>query len=227
MAKSTVIFQCAACRTIVGDSLALVRADEAREHVTLSAACNLRVNKAHARAKAARASPDAFNELACAGPDCSNVLGKQWLLTSAEMDELRGLFTLETAKLLTYEPGAATSTVESETEDGRAVLAPGHGAGPGLDIPSAAQVDALTAELVKLQEVMLHFDERLESLEEFKLAAEVAGQAAAQAAVAHDGVKSAKDLAAAAAAAAAAAVKATAAGETDGGESSPSKRARR
>lgn len=163
--SSFIIFQCASCRRILGDSLALTSADEDLRHITLRGACGI------VRGPCAQTSQDGkdlgstFHELFCEG--CNALLGKVYLTTAPHMDAARNLFTLSTEALESYELGSYDHTCE--LPPGMVVTGAAAAAG-GEDAAAAAAAggappQAVQMELTKLQNMMLVFHDRISTLE--------------------------------------------------------------
>lgn len=166
--SSFIVFQCASCRRILGDSLALTSADEDLRHITLRGACGI------VRSPCAQTSQDGkdlgstFHELFCEG--CNALLGKVYLTTAPHMDAARNLFTLSTDALESYELGSYDHTCElppglMAAAAAAATAAEGEGAEDATGGAAGAPPQAVQIELTKLQNMMLVFHDRISSLE--------------------------------------------------------------
>ncbi|BFZ63626.1 hypothetical protein YB2330_004757 [Saitoella coloradoensis] len=139
-----VIFQCASCRTIVGDSYAHITSHIDLNTFTLSSAPNITIRDP-ILLSTDDGSPDkgcTYSELACAG--CEATLGKMYRTTLRTLDEIRDMYTISLPAATLYEVGTTSSNVE---------------------IPQGASGTYLLDKLTKLQSLVVALHERLESLE--------------------------------------------------------------
>ena len=158
-AASSIVFQCASCRRIVGDSLALTSADEDLRHITLRGACGI------VRGPCPRTSEDGkdlgstFHELFCEG--CNALVGKAYLTTPPPLDAARNLFTLSTDALESFELGRYDHTCELPAH----LLLPPPGSSPAEEEAPGLPSGQVQLELTKLQNMMLVFHDRISTLE--------------------------------------------------------------
>jgi len=169
VASGSIVFQCAACRRIVGDSLGLTSADEDLRHITLRGACGIVRGPCPRTSEEGKDLGSTFHELFCEG--CNALLGKVYLTTPASLDGARNLFTLSTDALESFELGTYDHTCElpahlmptppAVSREGAEAAAAAAGAG-GEGGPSQA---AVQLELTKVQNMMLVFHDRISCLE--------------------------------------------------------------
>ncbi|GAB5034103.1 Hypothetical protein NocV09_01700650 [Nannochloropsis oceanica] len=165
-ASGSIVFLCAACRRIVGDSLGLTSADEDLRHITLHGACGIVRGPCPRTSEEGKDLGSTFHELFCEG--CNALLGKVYLTTPAPLDGARNLFTLSTDALESFELGNYDHTCElpahlmptppAASREGAEIAAGGGGEGGP---PHAA----MQLELTKVQNMMLVFHDRISSLE--------------------------------------------------------------
>lgn len=103
------VFSCASCRTIVGDSCSLVDTNEQLQTVTLSGASNVSRLKERLTSDSPADEGSSYNELQCEG--CRAVLGKFYLTTPRALDVIREQFSFLVDKLQSYEIGRVSQGV--------------------------------------------------------------------------------------------------------------------
>lgn len=171
-ASGSIVFQCAACRRIVGDSLGLTSADEDLRHITLRGACGIVRGPCPRTSEEGKDLGSTFHELFCEG--CNALLGKVYLTTPAPLDGARNLFSLSTDALESFELGTYDHICELPAHlmpNPPAASREGAEAG-GEGGPSQA---AVQLELTKVQNMMLVFHDRISSLERALKAATTGG----------------------------------------------------
>ncbi|ODQ51009.1 hypothetical protein SAICODRAFT_31532 [Saitoella complicata NRRL Y-17804] len=139
-----VIFQCASCRTIIGDSYAHITSHIDLNTFTLSSAPNITIREPILLSTDDESADKGctYSELACAG--CEATLGKMYRTTLRTLDEIRDMYTISLPAATLYEVGTTNSNV---------------------DIPQGASGTYLLDKLTKLQSLVVALHERLESLE--------------------------------------------------------------
>ncbi|EWM29646.1 protein mis18-alpha [Nannochloropsis gaditana] len=152
-----VVFQCAECRRIVGDSLGLSSADEELRHITLRGACGIVRGPCTRTSEEGNDRGSTFHELFCEG--CSTLLGKVYLTTPPRLDGARNLFTLSTDALESFELGTYDHVCEVP-QPAMAAPIPSSECGE-----SKTSIEAMQMELVKVQNMMLVFHDRISGLE--------------------------------------------------------------
>ncbi|KAJ1863782.1 Protein Mis18-alpha [Coemansia sp. RSA 2703] len=94
-----IVFSCAKCRTILGDTFAYVSSLPEYNLFGLQA-----VPSSVVCAKSKKTTDEGiFHELSCA--ECQAVIGRRYLTTIEGMDSIRNTFALDISKVLTYELG--------------------------------------------------------------------------------------------------------------------------
>ncbi|XP_041358693.1 protein Mis18-alpha-like [Gigantopelta aegis] len=108
------VFQCAGCKTILGDTTAWVCTNETLKTITL-----------HSVSKQVKVKNDLFtctspstvdfgssyNDLMCCG--CDTTIGKLYHTTNQKLDSVRGHFSLLLHKLISYQIGSCTQTMRT------------------------------------------------------------------------------------------------------------------
>lgn len=140
------VFQCRACRVVVGDSLSIEATNDALGALTLTRVAALAKSDEIATSTAAGAVDrgSTFHPLTCAG--CAAPVGKVYVTTVPALDALRGRYTLDTEAISSYELGVAGAEA------------------PPLSLPVPVEQE-LRTELRKVQGVILSLHERLSAVE--------------------------------------------------------------
>mmetsp|Transcript_24 Transcript_24/g.37 ORF Transcript_24/g.37 Transcript_24/m.37 type:complete len:177 (-) Transcript_24:46-576(-) len=143
---TALVFFCSKCRTILGDSLSLLFADQTTNTVTLEGVVRTTKSKGlrHDDSDSSTAGCS-YRDVACSG--CQTVVGRSYTTTTPALDRFRGHVSLDLNQVESYSLGCAS-------EDGR-------DGGPGV----VDHVERLATELNKVQAMVLCFNERLENLE--------------------------------------------------------------
>lgn len=105
------VFQCRVCRTIVADSLTIVRTNEAQRTVALSEVAAAVESSTEV---AGSTDQERFKHLQCAS--CSAALGRRYSKTAPEAADDVGLFLLDTEALTSYELGSSRGQGASTTD---------------------------------------------------------------------------------------------------------------
>lgn len=165
------VFQCATCSSVVGDSLELVATDEALQVLTLSKMTA--VVRACGPPEAPSSGPDggaSFHRISCAR--CRARLGRVYTQTPSRLAHFREVLVVDVAALKSYGLGTAALSADAVPEDplddgesqsqpqtppGRAPAQPN---GSGFEHEMDVQ-----AELLKVHTVLLALNERLLRLE--------------------------------------------------------------
>lgn len=101
--QSPLVFQCLACRTIVGDSYSFQCSNEEMSIITLTAASNIRRSQDVYTSKAGLDIGSTYFAFSCA--NCDQNLGRYYLTTSSDMDDLRERFNFGVENVISYELG--------------------------------------------------------------------------------------------------------------------------
>lgn len=119
--SAPVVFLCIKCHLIVGDSYAFHSTNPDMQTITLSAASNVKRSEELFTSHNGHDIGSTFINFKCSG--CNNPLGRYYLTTSSDLDNLREVFTFEVKNVSSYElgkarhgkiPAAPTITDESE-----------------------------------------------------------------------------------------------------------------
>ncbi|KAI8322853.1 hypothetical protein GQ54DRAFT_248983, partial [Martensiomyces pterosporus] len=99
-----IVFSCAKCRTIVGDTFAYVASVPERSYFGLQAVPeSVNVGKVRKMSTDKRDDGSVYVELSCA--NCRAQLGRRYITTTEEMDSIRNAYALDIDKVMTYELG--------------------------------------------------------------------------------------------------------------------------
>ncbi|KAJ1854831.1 hypothetical protein IWW56_001669 [Coemansia sp. RSA 2131] len=110
-----VIFSCAKCRTILGDTFAYVASIPERNLFALHAVPDsVACSKARKMSTARGEEDSVYYELICT--ECDSVVGRRYVTTVEDMDVIRNAYSLDIEKVLTYELGKCMSNRPTSTE---------------------------------------------------------------------------------------------------------------
>jgi hypothetical protein len=101
--SNPLVFSCSACKTIVGDSYSFVCSNEATKTITLSAASNILRSAVVHTSKQGYDVGSTYFTFTCAS--CPQILGRYYITTSQDLDQIRTKFTFLCESLTTYELG--------------------------------------------------------------------------------------------------------------------------
>ena len=103
--SAPLVFQCAKCFKIVGDSYSLICSHEELGTVTLASASNIARSPDVYTSKEGRDVGSTYFSFTCS--HCDSRLGNYYLTTSKDLDEIREKFTFSVSTVTAYEIGAA------------------------------------------------------------------------------------------------------------------------
>ena len=169
----TLVWQCANCRVVFGDTYGFVCANEELRTITLKAASNIVVDEAEPRTSAEGIDASStYFAIRC--KSCDSMVGKFYRATPRSLDVLRDSFSFSHDALITYTLGHNELTVEDEEDGGGDAAAAGTANGDGgatLEnvVEAIKSVEGQVAELdkqhMKTMNILLLYSERLENLE--------------------------------------------------------------
>lgn len=97
------VFSCMKCRSIVGDSFSFMSSNEATRTITLAAASNInRTNDLFTSYESLDEGSTYFSVLC---RECKETLGRYYVTTSSDLDDLREKFTFNIDAITSYELG--------------------------------------------------------------------------------------------------------------------------
>ncbi|KAN0065733.1 hypothetical protein ACQY0O_000863 [Thecaphora frezii] len=165
--QNACVIQCKKCLRLLGDTLSFVCVQEELEYVVLSATTS------HVRAKEGlchitMSTPDlgsSYLALECAG--CDTELGKQYITTPRELDQLRGAFSISLDKTENYELGScARRPSESDQAPQSPSAATGYAAPQGGDAALPAAGGGTDAKLMRTRRFVQEIAGRVMQLED-------------------------------------------------------------
>eukprot|EP00126_Sphaerothecum_destruens_P012623 Sdes_comp21629_c0_seq1m20221 len=143
------VFSCE-CKAIVGDSFAWISANQELNAITLkSVAPNVVITNSLETSTSGVDVGSTFIPFQCG--ECGKSLGKSYKTTARVLDELRDMFTFDLNSISCYKLGSSLQPSINEI----------------LCIPTAL---ALQEQIIKVQNMILLLNERLETLEEHSTA---------------------------------------------------------
>jgi hypothetical protein len=162
--KGPLVFQCARCMTIVGDSFSMICSHEDMNTITLSASSNIARSADVYTSKDGRDVGSTFFSFTCLSCDAS--LGNYYLTTPKDLDEIREKFTFSMDCIKAYqlgmahhgkipEPSLPKCTSQNHTDDIDSTINSSH-----KEVSKTVE-----EEIVKLQAVMIDIVERVQFLE--------------------------------------------------------------
>lgn len=160
-------FSCSKCRTIVGDSFSFLTSNEEAQTITLTASSNIKRSADVYTSKGGFDVGSTYFNFTCS--NCQELLGRYYLTTSKDLDELREKFTFLVTKIQSYELGKAQNgkMPEPVAEDGQDGSDQDDAAKSG-GLQDQGMVEALgnmQKEILKVQHVLVGVLERIEKVE--------------------------------------------------------------
>ncbi len=163
------VLQCRQCRTIVGDSLAMIGSNSEENAISLSSACNVVISDDFTTSKSGADVGCTYRPVICEESTCQSVLGKVYVTTTRKFDPFRDAFTFDVTRLVSYVVGSAPLNVALDQTQVPRAMAPvvlSNGAVTIADVVSASErVDALKIAMTRVQQYLLVVDERLDALD--------------------------------------------------------------
>lgn len=101
--STPIVFQCLRCRAIIGDSFSLICISEEQQLITLSSANNIQRDGDIFTSKTGDDVGSTFYRFSC--KICNAGLGKYYLTTSKDLDQLREQFSFEISQVSSYQLG--------------------------------------------------------------------------------------------------------------------------
>ncbi|EGD81475.1 hypothetical protein PTSG_02193 [Salpingoeca rosetta] len=140
------VFQCAACRAVVGDSFAWVCSDQDLNTITLTgAAPGVKINGQLETSTQGRDLGSTYVTFQCS---CGAILGRVYQTTARHLDHMRDLMTFDLDALTSYKLGSVGVSADENDE---------------LTFPSAIR---MKEDIGKIQLLMITHDEKLSELQE-------------------------------------------------------------
>ena len=159
--NAPLVFSCAKCRTIVGDSFSFLSSNEDMQTITLTAASNIQRSADVFNSKTGSDVGCTYFVFTCVS--CQSPLGRYYLTTSRDLDELRQKFTFTVQAISSYQLGKAQHgqlpDCAAEEQD---VTSNRENGGTSND----AGTEALAEEVLKIQTVVMNLLTRVAQLEE-------------------------------------------------------------
>jgi len=158
------VFQCASCKLIVGDSYGMHSSNESRRTITLTCASNIRRSHDIFTSKAGDDVGSTYFSFTCSG--CDGPLGNYYLTTSKDLDDIRERFTFSIDNVTSYELGKAEHGKMPEPKDmsfhgsNDASSSGNNDEAPGLSVAEMRE------EILKIQHVLLDHGVRLSIVEQ-------------------------------------------------------------
>jgi hypothetical protein len=166
MSDGPLVFQCVACRTIVGDSLRTIGTfEELGAFSTEVCSNNVVASKDISTSTRANDHGATYRILHCA--QCHAELGSTYLTTPARFSALRGAITFNISSLQSYALGDAVPAGLLPSHEGSvqpATAASTTHIDPVAGVSSSVE-DELRAELLKIQTIILSLNERVLNIE--------------------------------------------------------------
>ena len=155
--SSAVVFQCVVCAAVLGDSSAFACSHAGLRTVSLRAASHVRVlDDEPETSKEGVDAGSTYFAVKCSG--CDAQVGKVYLTTPRALDLMRDAFSLESDRLKNYVLGEHELTLgEDQPENGRLES--------GANLRIEERMEQVEEQLLKVENLLLLYNERLEHLE--------------------------------------------------------------
>jgi hypothetical protein len=162
--QNPLVFQCSKCRIIIGDSYSFQCSHEEMKTITLTAASNIQRSADVLTSKYGADVGSTYFTFSCS--ECDSDLGKYYLTTSSDLDELRERFTFHVDNISSYELGKSQhgSMPEHVPQNGTEGVETIEERKANSDLK--ALETRLDGHLLKIKHVLLAMNTRLEQLEE-------------------------------------------------------------
>jgi len=154
------VFSCSKCKTIVGDSFSFLTSKEELNSITLTGASNIQRSADVYTSKTGGDVGSTYFSFTCI--NCQSLLGRYYLTTSRDLDDLREKFTFTCDGISSYELGKSQhGKMPDPIPVDNSSSAAAHGAGSDI----ASTVTELNQEVFKIQHVFVGMLQRLEQVE--------------------------------------------------------------
>ncbi|KAJ1404712.1 yippee zinc-binding/DNA-binding /Mis18, centromere assembly-domain-containing protein [Ochromonadaceae sp. CCMP2298] len=151
------VFSCAQCKTIVGDSFSFLSSNEEAKTVTISAASSIQRSTELYTSYASLDEGSTYFCFMCS--QCQNMLGRYYVTTSVDLDHVREKFTFNIDSITSYELGKAQhgKMPEPEVSMGEQAKTEDKQGGPALE--------CVQEDVDKIQHVLVDLVGRVGQLE--------------------------------------------------------------
>jgi len=176
--KGPLVFSCSKCRVIVGDSFSFLTSNEELNSITITSASNIQRSADVYTSKQGSDVGSTYFNFNCT--ECQAVLGKYYLTTSRDMDDMREKFSFDVNMISSYELGKSEHgkmpehiAEEGEEEGGDGSVTSGKEdsflkrkqmSSESEDLLTNT-VQKLSEEVFKIQHVFLNLQDRMENME--------------------------------------------------------------
>lgn len=161
--QGPLVFSCSKCRTIVGDSFSYLSSHEEMKTITLTAASSIQRSADVYTSKTGEDVGSTYFSFTCL--NCQAPLGRYYLTTSRDLDELREKFTFTCEGISSYQLGKSQHGKMPEPTGLSEIAAPTSTS--SVDLQTMEQtVSGLNEEVLKIQHVFFGMQQRLEMLEQ-------------------------------------------------------------
>jgi len=178
--KGPLVFSCANCRTLIGDTYSFLTSNEENRTITLASASNIQRSADVYTSKSGDDVGSTYFNFTCLS--CQTLLGRYYLTTSKDMDVQREKFTFSVDAITSYELGKAQHGKMPEPagdEEEPGVKGVANGSGTALSAEHLQELqdikttiasfsdgmNGLNSELLKVQQVLFGVMGRIEVLE--------------------------------------------------------------
>ncbi len=147
----------------MGDSFSFLTSDEKAQTITLTASSNIQRSADVYTSKSGSDVGSTYFNFTCS--NCQAQLGRYYLTTSRDLDELREKFTFNVNNIQSYELGKAQhgKMPDPITDEEAETTAGGDDSNASTEVIEA--VDNVSKEILKVQHVLVGVLERIEKLE--------------------------------------------------------------
>ena len=144
------IFQCKACRQVLGDSFAWLCADQQLNAITIRACVQTRIDAALQFSSQDNMDAGcAYHTLLCM--KCGAIVGRQYITTTPAYDQVRNFYTFDLKAITSYQLGMdQTQEADVNLED-------------MVTLPTAMEYRTTMA---RIQQVLMHMDDRMVKVED-------------------------------------------------------------
>ena len=163
--RGPLVFSCSKCKIIVGDSFSFLTSNEELGSITLTAASNIQRSADVYTSKTGGDVGSTYFSFTCI--HCQAPLGRYYLTTSRDLDDLREKFTFTCDGISSYELGKSQHGKMPDPIAVDSSMNAGGAQGTGVASADVAQtVASLNEEVFKIQHVFVGMLQRLEAVEQ-------------------------------------------------------------
>jgi len=156
--RPLVVF-CSNCKTILGDTNSFVCTHAELKTITLRSAYSVKLTRDEVETPTkGLAAGSTFHRIYC--DSCAQCVGKVFLSTTRDLDPMRDVYTFDSKAIRSYELSEGRGSRGGAHDDA--------GGGQQASAVLAERLEVLETQMLKVENLMLLFNERIDVLEDWK-----------------------------------------------------------